>query len=96
MPDNSDISKNTHCLPQDANPHQGRGSNCSDLLLKRQLGVKNDTQNFQLRDHLHNRIINQQVGEQRLNRSIPPSITWIHQHASPTAPIADHSQIIIQ
>ena len=46
---NSDISKNSHCLPQNANPHRGRGSNCSDLLLKRQLGVKNDTQNLQLR-----------------------------------------------
>ena len=28
--------------------------------------------------------------------SIPPRLTWIHQHAPPTAPIADHSQIIIQ
>ena len=62
-------SQNTHCLPQDVNPHRGRGSTCSDLLLKRQLGVKNDTQNLQLRDHIHNRFINQLVREQRLNRT---------------------------
>ena len=40
---NSDISKNTHCLPQNANSHRGRGSNCSDLLVKRQPGIENDT-----------------------------------------------------
>ena len=66
---NSDISKNTHCLPQNTNPPRGRGSYCSHLLFKRQLGIKNDTQNLQLSDYLHNRTINHQIGEQRLNRS---------------------------
>ena len=37
----------------------------------------------------------QPFGNEKINKQ-PPRLAWIHQHAPPTAPIADHSQIIIQ